>query len=306
MAGLMHSFTSFQSLQTRASRSRRRSSLANGSQLSMAVQRQHLPKWWHLLDCGVPGVPDVGRPVDSLDQLYFQAAALNPILIRKVQAWAHASGGCFCLLPAAHAALTTMKSKGKTVHTLSVGVALADAAGARLAVIGHEIATQLMSPFKTSHPNSSEPVDSGSFLVASKNIEVADTPHLDADEITTVSSRLGGMIDASENFGTVHNFEADAGADRNRLDAEICCFKSTISAQKGDVLVRPGQAPVQAYADNAQVARMEQHTILPPGFARWADVMDQELQGGGLVKWGGLKSVQRALEKSTRSYGKVL
>ena len=31
----------------------------------------------------------------SLDQLYFQAVALNPILVAKVQAWATASGGYF-------------------------------------------------------------------------------------------------------------------------------------------------------------------------------------------------------------------
>ncbi len=54
-------------------------------------------RWQQLVNCGIPGSLDVQRPVDSLDQLYFQAVALNPILVDKVKSWALASGGCFCL-----------------------------------------------------------------------------------------------------------------------------------------------------------------------------------------------------------------
>jgi hypothetical protein len=51
--------------------------------------------WKGLLDCGVDGVMDPQRPIDSLDQLYCQAVALSPILVAKVQKWASASCGCF-------------------------------------------------------------------------------------------------------------------------------------------------------------------------------------------------------------------
>jgi len=46
-------------------------------------------------DCVVDGAVDYLRPVDSLDQLYCQAIALNPHLIAKVQSWALCSRGCF-------------------------------------------------------------------------------------------------------------------------------------------------------------------------------------------------------------------
>ena len=48
-----------------------------------------------VLGCGIPGSSDRSSPVDSLDQLYIQAAALHPILIFKVQQWAVASDGYF-------------------------------------------------------------------------------------------------------------------------------------------------------------------------------------------------------------------
>ncbi len=46
-------------------------------------------------ECGVEGTVDAGRPVDSLDQLFAQAAVLHPILLAKVRAWAAASRGGF-------------------------------------------------------------------------------------------------------------------------------------------------------------------------------------------------------------------
>ena len=76
-------------------------------------QRRVLPRPAALepVDCGPPPVPssvlrwvpsfygddDLGRdrvPADCLDQLFTQAACLNPILTGKVMAWALASGGC--------------------------------------------------------------------------------------------------------------------------------------------------------------------------------------------------------------------
>jgi hypothetical protein len=50
------------------------------------------------------------QPVDSLDQLYYQAVALNPLLIAKVQSWAECSGGCFSGTSAAAAAVGACSS----------------------------------------------------------------------------------------------------------------------------------------------------------------------------------------------------
>jgi hypothetical protein len=128
-----------------------------------------------LLDCGVEGVLDQLRPVDSLDQLYCQSVALNPILISKVQSWAEYSGGCFCSL-----------SKS-TVERVDLGL-----------------------------------------------------------------MENGGS--ASENG---------------------CC---------------DSEREVNA---------------LPAGFVRWKDVWKLEQRVGGQVQWAKVKSVQRSIEKSQRSYGKV-
>ena len=51
-------------------------------------------------DYGLPATLDLGRPVDSLDQLYAAAAAIQPVLQAKVWMWAASSNG---LLPAAGA-----------------------------------------------------------------------------------------------------------------------------------------------------------------------------------------------------------
>ena len=52
-------------------------------------------RWEGLMDVGLPGQLDFSSPVNSLDQLYYQATALNPIMIKKIQFWAALSGGCF-------------------------------------------------------------------------------------------------------------------------------------------------------------------------------------------------------------------
>lgn len=43
----------------------------------------------------------------------------------------------------------------------------------------------------------------------------------------------------------------------------------------------------------------------PPVFVRWEDVREDEFRTGGRVRWASLKSLQRAIEKANRSYGKV-
>ncbi len=45
---------------------------------------------------------------------------------------------------------------------------------------------------------------------------------------------------------------------------------------------------------------------LPKGFVRWEQVMRGDQLSENVIKWGNIKSVQRALEKSTRAYNKVL
>jgi hypothetical protein len=81
-----------------------RIALSRASSVTLASLPQQLSQnsisrrqaWEGLLDCGVGGLTDPQRPVDSLDQLYCQAVALSPILVAKVQKWASASCGCFC------------------------------------------------------------------------------------------------------------------------------------------------------------------------------------------------------------------
>lgn len=121
----------------------------------------------NLPDCEVEGAFHYLHAVDSLDQLYCQAVALNPLLIAKVQSWAHFSGGCFS-----------------------------------------STATQ-----------------------------------------------------AADDAGTCRGIEHE-------------------------------------YVDF-------EDSTLPSGFVRWKDVQEQEQLFGGLVRWAKVKSVQRSIEKCTRSYGKV-
>jgi hypothetical protein len=130
-----------------------------------------------LLDCGVDGILDPNSPVYSIDQLFFQAITLSPILITKVQGWAAVSDGYF-------------------------SSAATDAVG------------------------------------GSKNCRADNS---------------------------------NRGTDANHSNYD--------SVEDGD-----------CYA----------------GFVRWLDVVDKELHTGGQVHWAKVKSVQRSIEKSTRSYGKVL
>jgi len=62
-----------------------------------------------LLECGIPDQLDYGAPVHSLDQLYYQAIALNPILISKIQQWASLSSGFFLASHVSHRASETTR-----------------------------------------------------------------------------------------------------------------------------------------------------------------------------------------------------
>ena len=152
-------------------------------------------RWQQLVDCGIPGSLNAQQPVDSLDQLYFQAVALNPILVDKVKSWALASGGCFCL------------------------------------------------------------------------------KHSDCQP------------------SMVRSNEHDEPAHSSRHAVEI---PSTMS-QGGAVSVVVDQAIELAVTDK----------VLPPGFVRWEQAKRGEQLSEHYIKWGNIKSVQRALEKSTRAYNKV-
>ena len=157
----------------------RRTSSVDGSHETMITPNKQ--GWENLLDCGLPSIADPMHPVNSLDQLYFQATALNPILIAKVQAWASVSGGCF----------------------MAVG-------------------------------------------------------NYEAREFS--SSSIFGSLSSIRNSDS-----------KNSLN------------------------PVESYPVGT----------LPPGYVRWVEVRETELHQGGKVKWCKIKSVQRSIEKSTRSYGKV-
>ena len=130
------------------------------------------------LNCGVDGVLDPAVPVDGIDQLFFQAIALSPILIAKVQEWAAVSDGYFCSAVTIHDAVRSCQNR---------------------------------------------------------------------DCQTACSNRRHG----------------EDG--NNGVEKELC----------------------------------------PAGFVRWRDVAGKELQVQGQVRWAKIKSVQRSIEKSTRSYSKV-
>ena len=65
------------------------------SALDRSRSRNSSIMWDELLESGIEGTVDSLSPVQSLDQLFFQATALAPLLLSKVQAWAAGSGGCF-------------------------------------------------------------------------------------------------------------------------------------------------------------------------------------------------------------------
>jgi hypothetical protein len=65
--------------------------------MSLIVDQAHddRPAWKDLFAHHTEGAVNLRCPVTCLDQLYCQATALLPVLIKKVQSWAAASGGYF-------------------------------------------------------------------------------------------------------------------------------------------------------------------------------------------------------------------
>jgi hypothetical protein len=164
--------------------------------------------WEILLDTGLPGELDLSSPVDSLDQLYYQAMALNPILIKKIQRWAAVSGGCFQASGRAYSSNTD--------------------------------APEPLSSKKTAQSVSAIPIsDFGQSRLPKKNESDFFHDHDDSLE--------------------------------------------SLRAEKSILAIQP----------------------LTPGYVRWNEVKEEEVVNGSIVKWGAIKSVQRSIEKSTRSYGKV-
>jgi hypothetical protein len=224
------------------------------------------PDWWPLLDCGVPAMLDVQRPVNSLDQLYFQAAALNPILIGKIQAWALANGGCFQVEPTGRA-----------------------------------------------------PASKDSLLVSLVGCRYWLNRATMALRRTSVSQELGVVAAAAAALGS-EPIPIDE-VDRSETRVPCGCIRGTGPA---DTPGPHSQSPLQGECNNwphsdHSVADGESaddpdgaaglesagRQRLPPEYARWKAIREKELRDGGTVKWGSIKSVQRALEKSTRSYGAV-
>ena len=257
--------------------------------------RTPTPEWCALLDCGVPDMLDVQRPVDSLDQLYFQAEALNPILIRKVQGWALASGGCFCLRPTAPAPSSAHDWMER--FRWSRGEARLDAVDVSF------VARQL--PRVT--------------LATSSAVELLEAPK-------HASSAPGGagtldtvVIDRDIATEVQPGSTKDPGTLILRTEHDSNSLKSTASTASlashnpgGATLSPPEQNDENCKASkvsaipSVQDGSTEPPPVQPRSFhVRWEDVREEEAQGKELIKWGSIKSVQRALEKSTRSYGKV-
>ena len=161
--------------------------------------------WEILLDTGVPGELDLSSPVDSLDQLYFQAITLNPILIDKIQRWATVSGGCF-------------QAGGRAYNSNT-----AEAESLSSKTYAEQVPAISKSCLEQNLPRQNE----------------SDFFHEDSLE--------------------------------------------SLSAERSTLALAP----------------------LTQGYVRWNEVKDEEALNGSTVKWGIIKSVQRSIEKSTRSYGKV-
>ncbi len=175
---------------------------ATPSPRNLSAADGNAQRWQQLLDCGIPSTLDVEQPVDSLDQLYYQAVALNPLLVDKVKCWALASGGSFCL-----------KQQG------------------------------ISGPRK---------------------------------EEEALSDTVPG---AQCSCTVVEDFSA-------KSNDEVL----SVVIQKG------GESEEPAIFLNKK---------LPDGYVLWEQAKGRGLQSEELIKWGSIKSVQRALEKSTRSYNKV-
>jgi hypothetical protein len=156
-------------------------------------------RWQQLLDCGIPDTLDAQQPVDSLDQLYLQAFALNPILVGKVKSWALASGGCFCLK--------------RSLKIQSLG-----------------------------------------------------------------SNRGEPSLDTEPN--------------------------SCSAAEEFSAISQPDESVMRVVVHEV-VEPAAESKVLPPGYVRWKEAKMEGQLWENAINWGSIKSVQRALEKCTRSYNKV-
>ena len=270
----------------------------NPSHKSTTEERSRVPDWWYLFDCGVSSVLDVQRPVDSLDQLYFQAVTLNPILIKKIQGWALASGGCFCLRSEARVEnvaecsqfvsesnfdptsgpLDSLTVKGKTTMVSS------QAEPEGVANIG-----QNKSDIST-HLTVENAVCLSKTARTRKHVSAADlvSEFISSERLCSDDTILQGV--------SVPSIKSEPPLGRE----EICGDNLDTAATNGST----HNDGVRTNANLDRVSIMSRGQ-LPSEYVRWEAIRDKELQCGGLVKWGNIKSVQRSLEKSTRSYGKV-
>ena len=62
---------------------------------NIMMRQRNVNQLGSVFTCGIPGSLDPNHSVRSLDQLYCQAIALNPLIIKKVWCWSSASCGCF-------------------------------------------------------------------------------------------------------------------------------------------------------------------------------------------------------------------
>jgi len=84
------------------------------------------------------------------------------------------------------------------------------------------------------------------------------------------------------------------------------CFCSA-NEELEEVEQKEGAKEMQGCVSNAvgcDNVQCEAVGALPEGFVKWADIQEDELLEGGRVRWANVKSVERSIEKSTRSYGK--
>ena len=269
-------------------------SSSRGSHTTPAPEeRGPIPNWSVLLDCGTPNLLDVQHPVDSLDQLYFQAVALNPILIRKVQSWALISGGCFYLIGKDLSAVTPWtlwKSSKSWKETFKSRGSLQVGAGQSNMSTRTVTRTLLHKAVQMTH-------------VGRDSLNTQNTKR--SSEVVVVGNPAPSTLfnfETSKSTEVIENNEKAVGEGSSstlHADNSQGIQTQTDHSQQGATVSNTASSVNSAIDHSIQLPQ------LPAGYVRWEVVREQEIQHGGLVKWGKIKSVQRALEKSTRSYGKV-
>jgi hypothetical protein len=246
------------------------------------------------LGYGLPGTVDPARPVASLDRLFFQARCLQPIFQRKVRALAVASGGGGCAVPPKELSLPTSSSHGSSGAEQSLRAdprPVADrpddpqpGTGPRdrrrtLAATGGDAQIDLEAGEGGAGAGRRSPA-------AVRAEGDGDSEAVAPDEILFDPAGEGGAGAGRRSPAAVR---AEGGGDSEAVSPDEILFVPAPS---------PSPAPLGPSSEDgsAGLRRMGTSGLV---FARAAR------DGEDGIKWGAVKSVNRAMEKVVRSYGQV-